>query len=494
MSLPSTPTGTTPQQAITIDNDNRLFSLDVLRGIAILGLLIISIWEFGGFTTNQQNYFRLVSHGGNYKLQTILSMVFEGKMRGLLAIVFGAGIVLFMQKQERPANISAADAYIRRQMWLMAFGVINAFVFLWPGDILFQYGVVGILLFGVWRSAPRALFIGAIACTLILCAKNYWNYADDKRDYKKFLAVKKVEEKFKLDSTTRAKKDSTDRKGDTVLLKEVLQKNKIADSIAKKNDTLTNKQAEEKGKWEGTVKSLKYDSAGAVADKKAMRAHSYTKIWKYLLPRSQGKESHWLYRTGVWDIGAMMLLGMALLGFGFFGSRFSSSKYLFIALLTIAAGAALAWFRIHYQYLKVANYETYINKHSIPYGQFFPIERLLLATGYAALLMLLLRANIMKWLWQAIAAVGRMALTNYILQTIICTFFFYGYGFAYYGRLSQGELYFIVAEISLVQIVFSICWLRYYTMGPVEWLLRRLIYRKPIEWKIKTTDTSTDNL
>ncbi|MGB5028256.1 MAG: DUF418 domain-containing protein [Chitinophagaceae bacterium] len=495
MSLhPSTPSGTAPDQVIANEPGNlsRLFSLDVLRGIALLGILVISIWEFGGFTSNEQTFFRQGTHGGNYKLLSIVSILFEGKMRALFALVFGAGIILFMQKKEHPAPLAAPDAYIRRQIWLIIFGVFNAFVLLWPGDILFQYGVVGILLFAFWRMPARGLLIAAILCTLIYCGKQYWNYADDKKDYKKFLAVTAVEKKFKQDSTARAKKDSFDRTKDTVLLKDTLAKNKLMDSLARKNDTLTKKQAGEKGRWEGMIKELKYDSSKTVAENKAIRA-SYGKVWKHLMQRSQNKESNWLYRTGVWDISSMMLLGMALLGFGFFNHRMASSRYLLIAVLALAIGFTLAWFRIHFQSIKLADYARYIEKYPVPFNQFFPIERMLLATGYASLVMVLLRSKFLNWLWQALAATGKMALTNYIMQTIICTFFFYGYGFGYFGRLQQWQLYFMVAEIALVQIVFSVFWLRYFTMGPLEWLWRCLIYRKWLPWKIKEPHAITDS-
>lgn len=166
--MSSTPSGTAPPQAASPTNTNLpgIFSLNVLRGIAVLGILVISIWEFGGFTNNEQNFFRLGAHGGNYKLLSSISILLEGKMRALLALVFGAGIILFMQKKEHPASINAIDAYIRRQIWLIIFGVFNAFILLWPGDILFQYGVVGILLFAFWRISPKGLFIAAIICTL----------------------------------------------------------------------------------------------------------------------------------------------------------------------------------------------------------------------------------------------------------------------------------------------------------------------------------------
>jgi uncharacterized protein len=138
----------------------------------------------------------------------------------------------------------------------------------------------------------------------------------------------------------------------------------------------------------------------------------------------------------------------------------------------------LGWFRLDLAHARFVDYTKYITSHAIPSNLFLPVERLLLAVGYASLVMLLLQTSIMKWVGQALAATGRMAFTNYLLQTIICTLFFYGYGFGYFGRFSFTKLYFIVAEIWLVQIVFSILWLRYYRYGPLEWLWRRLVYQK----------------
>ncbi len=475
MTLSSSP----PSAAVPQQDTARIPSLDILRGIAVIGILVISIWEFGGFTTNQQLFYQNGTHGGNYTLMTIVSVIFEGKMRALLALVFGAGIILFLRKKEQqPVLLPPGDAYIRKMLWLIGFGLVNAFLLVWPGDILFQYGVLGILLYAFSRMKPKGLFIAAILCTLIYCGKQYWNYADDRSDLKKYLVVKKVEDKFKQDSTSRAIKDSGDRKKDTVLMKDVLLKNKIADSLAKKNDTLTKQQADDKEKWEGRIKSLKYDSGATKATNKLMQSNRWKKIAYQQMTKTQQKESYWLYSIGIWDIGSMMLLGMALLGFGFFSHRYPTSRYLLIALLGIAAGIFLAWLRVHLQSIRLVDYEKYIEKQAIPYNQFIPVERLLLATGYASLVLWFLRMNVFGIAWKVFATVGRMALSNYILQTIICTIFFYGYGFGYFGRLKQWELYFFVAEMTLVQVVFSVLWQRFYILGPMEWLWRSLVYRK----------------
>ena len=466
------------------ENQSRIFSIDVLRGFALLGILIISIWEFGGFSVNEQTRLRLAEKGVDYNLYSSILILFEGKMRAIFALLFGAGIVLYLSKPAQPL-IQTQEFYIKRQMWLMAFGVVNAFVLLWPGDILFHYGVMGILLFPFFRMNKKGLLIAAMIATLIYCGKMYWYYADDKKAYRKFKAIEKIEEKFKKDSTERHRKDSIAGFPTDSL--------RVRDSIGKKNDTLTKLQKRDKDRWEGLVKNLKYDSTKGKekAENKAMRS-GYGKIWNHLLQRSQNKESFWLYQIGLWDIGSMMLLGMALLGFGFFHHRFTKGTYVLLALTGIVAGAMLGWLRLEFTHDKLVDYVKYLTGHVIPPNLFFPIERLLLAIGYSSLVMLLLQTSWMKWIGRALAATGKMAFTNYFLQTIICTLIFYGYGFGYFGRRTLPELYFIVAEIWLVQIVFSVIWLRHYEYGPVEWLWRRLVYRKHFSNRKKQEQTASD--
>ncbi len=240
-----------------------------------------------------------------------------------------------------------------------------------------------------------------------------------KTAYQKYIAVTGVEKKFKQDSTTRAIKnnaDSTKVAADPVALKAIRLKIKLSDSLAKKKDTLTSKQAEEKEAWKGLVKNLKYDSAKSAAQNKTMRG-SYSKIWSSQNPRIQRAESYGLYSIGVWNIGSMMLWGMALLGVGFFSGRLSAAKHLVIGLLLVAAGLILAYFRLCDTHSRIIDYAKFVQDHAIPYNQFLPLEQLLMATGYASLIMWWVLLGVLGWTGQLLAAVGRMALTNYILQT-----------------------------------------------------------------------------
>jgi uncharacterized protein len=207
---PSTPAGEQQPAADhflkPVSFHNRIQSLDVLRGIAVLGALIVSIWVFGGFSNQQQNSLLLQSKGWNYRLYGAIELLVDGKMRALIALVFGAAMILFLAKKNEAGMPVAADIFIKRQLWLIILGLVNAVLLLWTQDILFHLGVMGILLFPFVRLSHRGLLIAATLTTLIYCGKNYWNYADDKKMYRKYLTVTALEKKFVKDSIDKAQK------------------------------------------------------------------------------------------------------------------------------------------------------------------------------------------------------------------------------------------------------------------------------------------------
>lgn len=456
----------------------RILSLDVLRGLAVLGALAVSIWVFGGFSLNKQ--IQLLTHpsGGNYRLFATVSLLLEGKMMALICLVFGAGMVLYRAKQMQDNLPKAHDYIVRRQMWLMAFGILNAIIFLWSYDLLFQLGVVGIILIPFVHLSPKKLLVAAVLFSLVFFGKQYWNYADDRKTLKKYEAVMAVEKKIKQDSVNLAKKDSIANIGKPVAALKTAQDSAVG---SVKKDTLTKDQTKDKEAWEGLVKGMKYDAKNDSGKIKAMRNTSgYGELWNHLLRDSQSREAQWTYRIGVWELSMMILLGMALFKMGFFTNQFSPGKYLFIAAAGIGIGLLLGWYRLYFNNATLLDYSTYIKGHWLPYNFFIPAERSAMAIGYAGLIMALLQSGKLIWCWQVLAAAGRLSLTNYLVQSIFCTLFFTGFGMNNYGRLNQLELYWMVAEIWLVQIVFSVFWLKYFTQGPAEWLWHSLV---TLEWQ-----------
>ena len=366
-------------------------------------------------------------------------------MRALIALVFGAAMILFLAKKTEAGMPTAADIFIKRQLWLIILGLVNAVLLLWTQDILFHLGVMGILLFPFVRLSHRGLLIAVTLTTLIYCGKNYWNYADDKKMYRKYLTVTALEKKFV--------KDSID---------------KIQKGITAKKDTLTKLQKQDTSAWTGRLAAMKVDLKKDDANIKAMRKVDYGKIWNHLLPTIQSREAQWTYRIGIWDLASMIFLGMLLFKIGFFSHHFSRNSYLLLGIAFLTAGLLLGWYRLHYQQITLHDYVKYINRHALPHTFFFPIERAAMAVGYASFVMLFLSIGFFNRLWSAFASVGKLALTNYFMQTVICTIFFYVYGMGYFGRLSQWQLYVFVAEVIMVQVIFSVIWVRHFNYGPVE--------------------------
>ena len=105
---------------------------------------------------------------------------------------------------------------------------------------------------------------------------------------------------------------------------------------------------------------------------------------------------------------------------------------------------------------------------------------LVVAMGHVGLLMLIVQSGAIGWLTRRLAAVGRMALTNYLTHSIVCTTLFYGYGFNLFGHINRTGLVAIVLAIWIFQLVVSPIWLKYFRFGPAEWLWRSLTY-----WRIQ---------
>jgi uncharacterized protein len=465
--MPDAPTpgfATSPDDAVHSQQfyeGKRIESPDVLRGIAILGALLVSIWMFGGLTGNIQKNLLMHPSGGNYRLFATVQLLFQGKMLALIALVFGASMVAFFSRGKHKGKLAPADIFTRRQLLLIILGVINGFIFFNTNDLLFQLGAVGLLLFAFVRMNAKGLFIASFVTILIFCGKIFWDYSDTKTTYKKFLAVSGVEKKFKIDSVAKSK---------------ARKQAGIAKDRTIKKDTLTKQQKEDKEAWVNLEKQWKYNPDADKEQIKSVRSGSYAELYKSNESQNKVREARWTYQTGVWQVSCMMFLGMALFKIGFFTNRFKSRRYLLLGIAFVAIGLLLGWYRLYFNNAALINYPKFLSTKFFPFQQWQPFEFAFTALGYACLVIWMLQKNILSSLWKTIACVGQMALTNYLLQSIFFLFFFTGFGMTNYAKLVQYELYFLVAEVWLVQTVFSMVWLKYFYYGPAEWLIRRLSY------------------
>ncbi len=101
---------------------------------------------------------------------------------------------------------------------------------------------------------------------------------------------------------------------------------------------------------------------------------------------------------------------------------------------------------------------------------------LVVALGHVGLIMLIVQSGAIGWLTTRLAAVRRMALSNYLSDSIVCTTLFYGYGFGLFEHINRTGLAAIVLTIWIMQLLASPIWLKYFRYGPAEWLWRSLTY------------------
>ncbi len=175
---------------------------------------------------------------------------------------------------------------------------------------------------------------------------------------------------------------------------------------------------------------------------------------------------------------ALMFLGMALFGWGFFSNKLPTSTYTTTLLVGYGLGLPISWFFFTNQVDFFTNPGKVVDYFRVDFFNLYDIRRALLAIGHASLLILIYRSGIVPWLMKALTAVGQMAFTNYLMQSIICTFIFHGYGLGYYAKLSFHQLYYVVFGVWIFQLILSPIWLTYFRFGPFEWLWRSLTYWK----------------
>jgi uncharacterized protein len=181
---------------------------------------------------------------------------------------------------------------------------------------------------------------------------------------------------------------------------------------------------------------------------------------------------------GFWRIGGMMVIGMALLKSGVLSARRSTRFYAWGTVIGFAVGLSATWIGARGMFDR--EFEVfYLNQ-----GGFLPhyFGSLFLSFAYLSAVMLVFKSGALAGLKRRLAAVGRMALTNYLSQTLICTTLFYGWGFGLFDHLGRFQQMFVVVGVCVFQLIVSPIWLERFRFGPAEWLWRSLTYwrRQPM--------------
>ncbi|MEM7220819.1 MAG: DUF418 domain-containing protein [Pseudomonadota bacterium] len=419
--------------AAPVQAAERIEALDVLRGFALLGILLMNIVGMGMASGAYFSPLLTTPPPGVADLVTwhVMEGFVEGAMRGLFSMLFGAGVVLFTTG----ARGKSARLHYRRTFWLLVFGLIDGFVLLWSGDILVNYAVAGALLYLVRDAKARSLLIGAGALFLVIALQHgaaSWGLGMSRAAGAEVAAIEAA------------------------------------------GGEATAEQLELAAAWPDFVADFG-STPEQIAAELAQRRGDVGSVYGWYAEEFIGTLLFVLPFVMLWDALAMMLVGMALFKLGVLNASRSDGFYWRMLLVGFGVGGAVNAYEGWHAFQN-----DYALQASFPFLQFtYDIGRFGMALGYLALVMLICRARAWPGLRARLAAVGRLALTNYLVHSLLAMFIFTGVGLALVGELARWQLYPIVLAIWALQLWLSPAWLARYSMGPIEALWRRLTYGAP---------------
>jgi uncharacterized protein len=419
--------------------EERISSLDTLRGFALLGILLMNIVGFGLEHSAYDN--PLVaggSDGPNLVAWVVMHILAEGKMRCLFSMVFGAGVVLLTARaEERGAGARTADIFLRRNLWLSLFGGLHAYL-LWDSEILYAYGLCALALFPFRRVPARALIIIAAVLFVLTAASNA---------VRGFFTIDVLRQGADAERAANAgAKLSVEQEEKRRAREEILKE----DRPSPEQVELTNRM------WRGSFLDV-------------LKARAKI-VWKW--------HNLAYYHPLYLDLFSMMFLGMGLYKLGVFSAALSARSYLALALAGYTVGISVNSFTAFTIVQSQFDLVTRIFCSTL-----YDVGRLSIALAHLAVLMLLCQKGWLGFLLRPLTAIGQTALSNYVLHSFVCAFLFTGYGFALFGRLQRYQLYFVVLGIWIVQMVISPIWVKRFQFGPLEWCWRSLTYwqRQPMK-------------
>ena len=394
----------------------RITSLDVIRGVAVMGIFSVNVIAFAMLEPAYFNpSFAGGYHGENLAIWLANFILIDGKMRSLFSMLFGASMLLVIDRAIASGQ-SGASVHYRRMIVLALFGLLH-FYFIWWGDILFLYAVTGMVAYIFRTKSAKSLLAIGIAF-LVANSALFGAGAAHFRE---------------LD-------------------------------IAAHSPGATQQQIKE---WNESIQGWGKFSASRSAEETMVSRSGFAVRAEHVLSERFAEPFRGISFFLPETLG-LMLLGMACYKSGYFTGEWSDERYRRAALWGLGIGAAafavmgIVEIRAHF-YLPLLFF-TFLAV-AMPF-------RVIMALGYAALIILLARRP--SPIRDRFAAVGRAAFTNYLGTSIIAGLIFYGDGLGLFGKLSRFEAWLVVPLIWLTMLAWSKPWLDRFRYGPFEWAWRSL--------------------
>lgn len=411
---------------------DRIVTLDAIRGVAVIGILLMNIISFSMPMAAYINPNAWPEMAGGVRFADdaayALSFIFvDGKMRGLFSLLFGASMVLVLDRAEA-RDQNGGKVHFARMLSLFLIGLFHMY-FIWHGDILTLYAMCGMIVFLFLDKSPGTLIKIGIGC--IVFAFIMWALIG-------FAAIG-------------------------------------ADYVPIPQDHLSKDSAAE---MDSLRSMLGRDAAAQMKEVIAMRG-DYAEIFRYRAAKLAAPMGQFVM-AGAETVG-LMAIGAALMRQGFFSGQADDAHAVWsrarlqrlivrVAPVSIIALAVMVGALWYYGFPAGFTFAA-ATGFSLPFDY-------LLAIAYAGLLVLWVSANQETALVQRLAAAGRAAFTNYLGTSVVMTTIFYGYGLGLFGKVGRAEVYLFVVGAAIMMLAWSQPWLKRFHYGPMEWLWRSLARMK----------------
>ncbi len=401
----------TPTLMTPVQPGERIEEMDVLRGFALLGILLMNIEGFVGPLAASMSGQDPALTGADRIVDWLIYVLVQGKFMTLFSLLFGMGFAIMLERaQARGRN--GTGLYARRLLVLLAFGIAHA-VLLWSGDVLISYALVGFALLLLFRNAPaRHLPVWAISVTVVLVGL--------------VMALGLMMQFMAAMPESQAM---------------------LAAQSADMATTIeAERQAYGGGSYAQATLQRAKDTAWMLS---ALPVFGLLVLVMFLL-------GAWLMRAGIMrDIATHARVFRRLLLAGF-------AVGLPLALLSATFMPSMD--------------PTHLDLRSAGWQSVMLVAGILMSLGYMAMIVLAMQQPAWRVRLSWLAPAGRMALTNYLMQSLICTTLFYGYGFGLFEQLPRAWQPLFVLALFAAQVAFSHAWLARFRYGPMEWLWRWLTY------------------
>ncbi len=397
---------------------DRLLHIDVIRGFAIFGILLVNMAHFSYpdlylLPIGEHNFFTENWSQWDQWTRTLLDIFIEMKFITMFSFLFGFGMYLLLERTEAKGyNFTAL--YTRRLFVLLIFGTIHAFL-IWDGDILTEYALLGFVLLLFRKHKPKTILIWAMIFYTLIAIP--------------FLLISIVPDDMAVDMSEYSKQ-------------------------MKLEGELEAKQA------------LQTYSEGSFVE--VIKQNIHDRVY-YMKMNGMASFNPLLYFYVNIPFFSMFLLGLYIAKKRFLHNLSQHKKTLLkIWLVGLIIGLPTNII-----------YGLNGNEAMLIIGAPF------LMMFYVITIIYLMRCSWNKRLFTAVAAVGRTAFSNYILQSIMMTTIFYSYGFGLYGKVYPLVGLAIASGFFILQLIISSLWLRHFAYGPLEWVWRAATYKGVSTFKKK---------